>query len=154
MAKNLSHLVKKIVTDKNGVRRTVWVMIGGTEKRHNMPQISAGDMDSFLSMIKKNGITVDRGNKAVKTLKPVQKELNHDAINRMGEAPPEIKNKPVIVSKDNYILDGHHRWAHKKSLGENTKVLCVTIGVNYDKLVEIAKKFDKVYYKDVKGKMV
>ena len=30
--------------------------------------------------------------------------------------------KPIVVSKDNYVVDGHHRWAAQKVLNPKKKI--------------------------------
>lgn len=48
-------------------------------------------------------------------LKATQREINADKAEGMAQAAREGKfdpgKEPVLMSNDNYILDGHHRWA-------------------------------------------
>ena len=40
-------------------------------------------------------------------LKPTQSQFNPEKISNMNSV---AKSMPILVSKDNYVLDGHHRW--------------------------------------------
>jgi ParB-like chromosome segregation protein Spo0J len=47
-------------------------------------------------------------------LRPAQGEISRKRIKDLIAPPHEILKKvkiPLIVSKNNYIVDGHHRWA-------------------------------------------
>ena len=87
--------------------------------------------DLFKSMLEKEGITMkDPEPRQVTSLKATQNQLVGSKVNMFakvlaGEQPIEGKytgekalkkwqdalREPIIVSKDGYILDGHHRWA-------------------------------------------
>ena len=75
--------------------------------RKDMPQID--DMDAFLKDIKKNDISVKNMKVNPKTLKPTQNEFNQEKIDYLVSSG-KYKTKNIVVTNDNYILDGHHRW--------------------------------------------
>ena len=54
------------------------------------------------------------------TLKATQSNFNVDKIvDKISNIKTLGKAKPLIVSSDNYIIDGHHRWFSKKTLVES-----------------------------------
>lgn len=76
--------------------------------RNIMPQFSDISIEIFKKKFKHKNIIINSS-----ALKPVQKEIYIDKINDMKNkySPDKICNEmPVIISKDNYIIDGHHRW--------------------------------------------
>ena len=56
----------------------------------------------------------------------------------------ELIIKPIIVSNDNFIIDGHHRWYLRKNLIENN-----TNGLNDDSLYDENIDIIKIHY-DIK----
>jgi len=78
--------------------------------RAEMPQIRAIDVPEFLESLKAKGIKVESLPQRVGDLKPTQAELNMEKVAAM-KGMPSIQEKPIITSRDGYILDGHHRWA-------------------------------------------
>jgi hypothetical protein len=102
------------------------------ESRLDMPQLSGvplpgspaasmdrndrGEVDitkGFLSSLKGEGISSHRAEVDPATLKASQNELNGAKVAGMmtsmanGSMPPGT----IMVSSDNYVIDGHHRWA-------------------------------------------
>jgi hypothetical protein len=56
-------------------------------------------------------------------------------INRAIAMPLEVKLKPTLVSIDNFVLDGNHRWwAHVHSGDEAMNV--IRIGLEFDKAID------------------
>ena len=55
--------------------------------------------------------------------------------------------KSVIVSSDDYILDGHHRWLVAVNTGTDLNVYRVNMPA-YE-LYDLVNQFEKVYYKDI-----
>ena len=56
--------------------------------------------------------TIDLNN-----LKPIMPDLKSDKINLLKEKPNlHILDIPIIISNDNFIIDGHYRWFIRKSL--------------------------------------
>lgn len=83
--------------------------------RAEMPQIPKEYFGDFLAQLKRKGFTVKRGRTAVGRLKATQRDINAGLVRRVLEGYAsgayDPTKAPVVVSKDGYILDGHHRWA-------------------------------------------
>jgi hypothetical protein len=64
---------------------------------------------------KEDKVTSTKKKMDVTKLKATQREINADKVQGMVDSAREGKFDPgdtvVLVSKDGYILDGHHRWA-------------------------------------------
>jgi len=91
--------------------------------RNLMPQIY--DAKAFAKTIKKKYDVNSKFTKApMANFKPSQDEINKDRVDSVIEA---IKNKkmddnPIVVSKDKFIIDGHHRWAAYKNFAPKKAV--------------------------------
>lgn len=93
--------------------------------RHKMPQIPGKHVDAILKDLEaatgKRATTteVDPGD-----LKPTQGNFNKDKITGcMKSIEDGEKQYPIIVSSDNFIMDGHHRWlGHINTNQETIKV--------------------------------
>jgi hypothetical protein len=94
--------------------------IGMTFSRSLMPQVDS--LENFIKnldekIIKHRHIVVDP-----RDLKSTQSEFNMEKVSQMR---PAKGPSGVIISNDNYILDGHHRWLAHHRDGVNMKVLQV-----------------------------
>lgn len=84
--------------------------------RRLMPQFtSPRDVASFVAFAEKRyGIRSRRGTRKARQLRPSQEEINRE---RVEDVADDIRYKkldpkvPLIVSRDGYVIDGHHRWA-------------------------------------------
>jgi hypothetical protein len=59
------------------------------------------------------------------SLKPSQNEINRKIVKKVVKtlkASPTKGQKPIVVSKDNFVVDGHHRWAAQKVLNPKKKI--------------------------------
>ncbi len=87
--------------------------------RRLMPQFTTPrDIKSFIGFAeRKYKIGARRTRRRAGQLRPSQEEINRE---RVEDVADEIRykkldpNVPLIVSKDNYVIDGHHRWAAYK----------------------------------------
>jgi len=65
--------------------------------------------NSVIEMFENLSVDMNPYSKSKKT---GQFELDQDKINAIVDALPAINmSQPIIISRDNYIVDGHHRWA-------------------------------------------
>lgn len=83
--------------------------------RKDMPQIDAKLRPQFLSDLASKGIKTTEEDIDPKTLKPIQKEISgsrsgaiYNAYREQGEIPDQQR---ILISKDGYVIDGHHTWA-------------------------------------------
>lgn len=92
---------------------------------------------------------------AVKDLQPIQKQIFVvKALKMAAEQQGERKDmawllntKPgddspyTIVSNDNFILDGHHRWLGAYLVDPDTQMKCVKISMTCKELLDLTNKF-------------
>lgn len=111
-------------------------------------------LDYFMQDLKKNHVSVIYNKKVnVDHLQPTLKELNLKKINNMKENN-SILAKPIIISNDNFIIDGHHRWYsvtsnnnesymnNKNSVKKNLNFINVTmINLRVSEIIKRIKSF-------------
>lgn len=78
--------------------------------RKSMPQIT--NIVSFKEQLDKRNIQYeDYIYPRPDSFKPTQNEFNVDKISGMSKLDTEFFVKePIIISKEFFVLDGHHRW--------------------------------------------
>ena len=109
--------------------------------RKDMPQISADRVMHFFNLHHAEHAheTVGTG-----TLKPTQGEFNVDKIANMGDT---AKGMPIMVSKDNFVLDGHHRWLANHIDSGSQRV--IRTPWDLDESLDKMREYDHVFYKGV-----
>ena len=118
--------------------------------RRKMPQFDGKVLKEFLKHLKKKKVKVSRKKSInVGGLKATQNQINGDFVNTLCKTSAKKRNKflkdPIIISKNNYIVDGHHRWATAKTCGR--KISAVKIDLDFKKIYKLSKKFNVKYEK-------
>ncbi len=91
---------------------------GMNKMRHTMPQISK--FDDFMDDLKANDIEDEVRSLSAKKLTPTQGNFSEEKVDRMIESGV-WKEKPIITSSDDYVIDGHHRWLAAAKLDKDIK---------------------------------
>ena len=87
-------------------------------------------------------------------LRPTINELSSGKIKKMIQNN-RVLNKSIVISSDNFIIDGHHRWYSKKTTidGRNNReddndddfIKAIIINIPVDKLIQKIKEFKQDY---------
>lgn len=120
--------------------------VGLTFSRKLMPQL--GSTDQFLKNLDKENIKYKKVSVEPENLKASQSEFNIDAVRSIMTDPKKTKSS-IVISKDNYILDGHHRWIADYNKGVKTQAIMVDLPIL--ELMRVAKTFDTTTYKDIQN---
>lgn len=88
--------------------------------RKLMPQFTTpGEIRNFTRHLRtKFGIRSRQATRRAAVLRPSQEEIHRMRVEDVKEdimAKKLDPNVPLVVSEDNYVIDGHHRWAAYKS---------------------------------------
>jgi hypothetical protein len=112
--------------------------------RSKMPQISKANLKDYIAWLGKQGIATKEETINPESLKPIQKTVNKDVALML---PPDVNipDRPMVVSKDSYILDGHHRWY--RALTDHLPLNAVRIDSNMTDLLEKTKQYPNVEYR-------
>jgi len=112
-----------------------------------MPQIPAKQLPEFIAWLELKGVGVRTGRKAVEDLKATQKEINSEKVQSMRGK--NLGNAPIIVSKEGYVLDGHHRWAALLADDPKNLINVVQVGLPIRTLLKVGFDFPGVFVKDL-----
>lgn len=116
--------------------------------RADMPQVTAKELPGALKQLKDMGVKFSKGQVAVGDLKPYQEDLIKVKVRAIMAkkipTPESVKSmKPVTISSDNYIVDGHHRWAAvKEKYGADTVVPVIKLNQRADQAVASWEKVE------------
>ena len=102
-----------------GVMRDKMPQIGGKAvpgtKADKLPKNDKGEVDGtpqFIDALTKAGVKTNQTKKLASELKATQNELVGEKVAGMtNNTAFDPGKKPIFISKDGYVLDGHHRWA-------------------------------------------
>ena len=118
----------------------------GILHRDQMPQIKSQYVPEFLRGLQAKGVAVTVTAVPAGEILPTQVELNLDKVRGMREAGKTADNRPVIMSSDNHILDGHHRWAQDLEEDPSRPVRVYRVDLPIGDLLNEAKAFPKTTY--------
>jgi len=85
----------------------------GISRKH-MPQFTARrPINKFRKYIKeKYDVDSHTAKRVASELNPAQGEINREKVQELiDDGVTDSMRVPLVVSKNNYIVDGHHRWA-------------------------------------------
>lgn len=120
--------------------------------RNKMPQITENNQQHFL-----NWLRSERNIQSVHTkiqprrLKPSQK-VNKVILDKFPHSSPKLL-KPIIVSSDYQVVDGHHRWSYHEQMG-TPFVNIIMIRENFETLIQVMREYPRVQYKDTNNKVI
>lgn len=113
--------------------------------RHELPQLKT---DDFLNDLTKNNINYQIVSVNPKDLIPTQNEYNSDKLKSLVlSLRSGAENKPIMVSKDNYILDGHHRWAACSHINCEQPIYYIDKGIH--DIMDFVKDKEYAKYKSI-----
>lgn len=117
--------------------------------RASLPQIKSTDVPEFVEWMNSRGADSFSTSVKADSLSPIQLEINLDKVAGMKSVHQsgqrDMGAKPVMVSNDDYLIDGHHRWYALKELGEDINV--VLFNAPIDELLDLIRQFPKTTYK-------
>lgn len=117
------------------------------------PKMKGTMFDAFLQSLRDSGITVNDTEPHEKVpvgqLKATQREIKAGKAFGMADAhlkgehkgeKVDLTDKPIVISKDNYILDGHHRFAAMTTIGADRDMNVIRVDATMDAMLN--KSFD------------
>lgn len=109
-----------------------------------MPQL--GPLEDFLKNLDSQDIGYENVVVKPDELRASQQEFNLDKVRSMMNEPKNYKSG-IIISNDNYVLDGHHRWIACYNKGHNVKAVKVDLPIL--ELMRTAKSMENIEYRNV-----
>ena len=135
-------VITKNVVEKNVVEKNV-KFNNKTEKINNKNSelfISEELINQFISKCKDtDSLLIEKTKQNIYDLKPTIKTMKKSKINKLKKTITKDQIvKPIIISNDNFIVDGHYRWYVRKNIIETN-----TNGLNkhdiYDENINVIK---------------
>lgn len=120
---------------KEFVKESLSPNAGFMISRDNMPQI--GSSLEFIKFLKKQNISYEELRSNVNHVRPTQIDFDQDKVDRIIDKG--VNDNPIIISNDNYVLDGHHRYFAALQMDEDINILQVSLTIN--KLLRVAYLF-------------
>lgn len=110
--------------------------------RATLPQVR--DYNEFLSHMNLIGVDYNVGRMNADKLKATQ--LDGFDAEKVEALKKEKDVDPIIVSSDDFILDGHHRWLARKELGKSVPVYKIALPIL--ELIRVAQDLYKIDYSE------
>lgn len=117
--------------------------------RSEMPQIKAENRGAMVNFMKARDIASEKDEVPAQSLRPTQQEFSPAKVKKAMEF--EGGNRSILVSNDNYVLDGHHQWLAAREKGEPVKV--IRLNAPIEQLVPLAKEMPSTETQDDAGKL-
>jgi hypothetical protein len=120
-------------------------------RRADMPQVHASHYPELFNYLKANGATISKSSVQASELKAVQGEFSDEGVEKMMRKTDKdggtTRKKPLIVSADNYIIDGHHRWLAAYNMDEQVPIIKFSLPVS--ELLQLVKDFKHTTYRGI-----
>ena len=114
--------------------------------RNILPQIPSDKMEEFLEFVKNNEVSVKHGRAPIIKLKPIQSHINREKVEKIKKNAKTQKLSPILVSKEGFVIDGHHRWVAQRELEEETMDV-ILINATLKDVISLCYLFDGVQFK-------
>lgn len=150
-----------------------------TEKKKATKKIQAPEMDEILSedlinkfikrLKREDNLLITKEKMNLYKINPTISKLSKNKVEKIKKKlmnDDRFAKKPIVITKDFFILDGHHRWYAKKSLVENNSngynvndlfnenIQVVIIDYNIRKCVQKLQEYKIKYNKDYLEKSI
>ena len=121
--------------------------------RRDMPQIPSSRRQEYIDLLESRGIKVKRETVAASTLKPIQSEISGSNAGEIMRKMEKEKGKffddfdksAIVVSSDDYVIDGHHRWAAYVALelkGGGRKANVIRLGMKHEEAIATTRAWN------------
>lgn len=114
--------------------------------------------EQFLDSLEADGVKVSQEEIEVGKLKATQREIKAGKTFGMADAFLKGKFRPqdaeIIVSSDNHILDGHHRWASLVTAAPDVKMKIRRVDIPMAEFLERSFAHPGVFRADLQGEIV
>ena len=115
-------------------------------ERKDLPQIRSFHQEEFKDWVRAQGIAVTNENVPVASLTPAQRHYNQTEVSKLTSVD---LYKPLMISSDNVLLDGHHRWVRQMQDDPAQSVPVVRIGQTATEALATMRAFPKVEVRDI-----
>ena len=118
-------------------------------ERQYLPQVRKKDYPEFFEMLSKDNISFQETTIDPLEYNPTQSYVKKDNIDEIYKAN-KLKDKPLLVSSDGFVLDGHHRWYYATQ-EKMPSVKAIIINLPIYELIEKVNLFRMAEHQYKKG---
>lgn len=113
------------------------------KSRKNMPQINGEDLPEAYKVLEDCGCCPEMVDRSYYQLKPSQEELKEKKVDKIGKDHTNaMMMQPLVISADDYIVDGHHRWGALEKYFPEQEVRCIRMNKLRDEAIDIYKEIE------------
>ena len=119
--------------------------------RSQMPQIDGRHQGEFVKWLNGQGIKTKNVEIPAMSLMLTQNEINKAKVFKLMQVYREgklAKWAPVIVSRDNFVIDGSHRFVAIYNVNRYQNVDTIKVDLPAIELVKLCQRFAKVKYRN------
>ncbi len=106
--------------------------------RSEMPQIKSEARGALVNFMRARGVETKAGMISPDKIKPTQAEFSPEKVEAARKH--EGADRPIIISSDNHIVDGHHQWMAGLD-DPNTPMPVIRLNAPIDKVLAEIKDF-------------
>jgi hypothetical protein len=132
--KELKQRIERYFSEKKSSKDDVCTTSHLCKDSLGIPRILMPAIENPDEFLKRMPLRYTRTTAKVDELKPAQGEIRDSRVDGVDLSKPA---DPIIISQDNYIVDGHHRWAAAHKKGHEYKSM---------KVIRIHAPFIKIMY--------
>ncbi len=108
--------------------------------RKDMPQILSSHRGALVNYLKARGVTHTQLEMPANELKPTQREFSPQKVAKAKSFSDT--DRSILVSSDDYVLDGHHQWLAKLDAGKYVAV--IKLAEKIEPLLKMVANFPSV----------
>ncbi len=105
--------------------------------REAMPQIKADQHAALVDFLRDRGVGAQQGEIDPGALKPTQAEFSPEKVDKATAFASD--SKPILISSDGHVVDGHHQWLSKLQSGD--PVSAIQLGAPIQDLLPMVGEF-------------
>lgn len=116
--------------------------------RDDLPQIL--NREDFIAWVRAQSLAVSYVPVPYASLTASQGEYNSEKVDNFGNSSlAYIVGKPLIVSRDHYILDGHHRWLAAMEMLPSVVGWSYVVDLTFEELLALTKTYSGAVFKKI-----
>jgi predicted kinase len=114
--------------------------------RTELPQVAASDLPDYLNWMKtEKNISSTFTDIPVSALYPSQGNFNQEKIKALMTKDRDWLRRPILISGDHFLLDGHHRWLALLNLDDQDTIPAFVLHANILDAIAATKDYPKAF---------
>lgn len=109
-------------------------------ERNELPQIAPEAQGALINFLQARGVTFEETELRPGQIKPCQKGFYREAVEKAKQFIGEPA-RALLVSRDGYLLDGHHRWAAHLFYAPETKLRVFMFSARVREMIRLLHEF-------------